>query len=98
MNGTSDPNAAISPVSPERLPALNKRFDFSSYIEMRHFLDQMADLSKREGYYPNVSFGKTYANISIDAEDWATLIGRNSSFISEMEALAAKILAAMGKV
>ena len=49
----------------------------------------MADLSRREDYYPNVSFGKTYVNISIDAEGQAALAERNSSFTSEMEALAA---------
>ncbi len=89
MSGTGDLNATDLSVPQERLPALNRRFDFGSYVEMRHFLDQMADLSKRENYYPNVSFGKTYANISIDAEDQATLGERNSSFISAMEALAA---------
>jgi hypothetical protein len=35
-----------------------------------------------------VSFGKTYVNISIDAEGRAALAERNSSFMGEMEALA----------
>ncbi|MHB1280050.1 MAG: hypothetical protein ACYCYL_02285 [Acidithiobacillus sp.] len=88
MNDASDLNAA-PPAPQERLPTLNRRFDFGSYAETRHFLDQMADLSRREDYYPNVSFGKTYVNISIDAEGQAALAERNSSFTSEMEALAA---------
>jgi Pterin 4 alpha carbinolamine dehydratase. len=69
--------------------ALNQRFDFASYAETRRFLDQLADLSKREDYYPNINFGKTYANISIDGEGQAVLRERNSNFISDMHALAA---------
>lgn len=88
MSDANDLNAA-PPAPQERLPTLNRRFDFGSYAETRHFLDQMADLSRREDYYPNVSFGKTYVNISIDAEGQAALVERNSSFTSEMEALAA---------
>ena len=89
MNAVKDLNAASSGPQ-ELLPTLNWRFEFGSYVQTRHFLDQMADLSQREGYYPNVSFGKTYVNISIDAEGRAELAERNSSFTGEMEALAAK--------
>ena len=88
MSDANDPNA-LSSAPQERLPTRNWRFDFGSYAETRHFLDQMADLSRREDYYPDVSFGKTYVNISIDAEGQAALVGRNSSFTGEMEALAA---------
>ncbi|MBU2855868.1 MAG: hypothetical protein ACYCQH_04320 [Acidithiobacillus ferrooxidans] len=88
MNAGTNPSA--TPSGPqERLPTLNWRFDFGSYVQTRNFLDEMADLSKREGYYPNVSFGKTYVNVSIDAEGQAELAVRNSSFTGEMEALAA---------
>jgi pterin-4a-carbinolamine dehydratase len=88
MNDANDPNAA-PPAPQERLPMRNWRFDFGSYAETRRFLDRMADLSRREDYYPDVSFGKTYVNISIDAEGQAALAERNSSFTGEMEALAA---------
>lgn len=88
MSDTNDLNVT-SPAPQERLPTLNRRFDFDSYAETRYFLDQMADLSRREDYYPNMSFGKTYVNISIEAEGQAALTERNSSFTSEMEALAA---------
>lgn len=78
-----------SRISGARLPVLNRRFEFKSYPETRDFLDRLADLSKREEYYPNVSFGKTYVNISIDSEGQAALNERQSTFLSEMEALAA---------
>ena len=69
-------------------PPLNRRFEFASYAGTRQFLDQMADLSKREDYYPDVSFGKTYVNVSIDGEGQAALSERKSTFIAELEALA----------
>lgn len=72
-----------------RKPALNWRFDFSIYNETRRFLDQLADLSKREDYYPNINFGKTYVNVSIDAEGQAELGSREVAFIQEMKAYAA---------
>ena len=62
MSNDYDTNTASA--SPqERQPPLNRRFEFASYAETRQFLDRLADLSKREDYYPNVSFGKTYANM-----------------------------------
>ena len=87
MSKANDPN--LLPVVPvERAQPLNRRYDFASYAQTRDFLDQMADLSKREDYYPNVSFGKTYVNVSIDGEGQAALHQRNSSFIADMDALA----------
>lgn len=74
------------PTAPK--PALNWRFDFGSYSETRHFLDQLADLSKRDNYYPNINFGKTYVNVSIDAEGQLELGARETAFIQEMKTYA----------
>lgn len=71
-------------------PALHWRFDFGSYVEARRFLDQLAELSKRDGYYPNINFGKTYVNVSIDAEGQMELGERGAAFIEEMKAYAAQ--------
>lgn len=72
-------------VTPTTKPELHWRFEFGSYAETRRFLDRLADLSKREDYYPNVSFGKTYANVSIDAEGQTSLGAREADFIQEMK-------------
>ncbi len=87
MSNANDMNATPA-TGQERVAPLNHRFDFGSYAETRQFLDRLADLSRREDYYPNVSFGKTYVNISIDAEGQAELGERHARFTSEMEALA----------
>jgi len=76
--------------APPRKAALNWRFEFGSYGETRHFLDQLADLSKRENFYPNINFGKTYANVSIDGDGQTELGMREAGFVRAMEALAAQ--------
>ena len=76
-----------------RKETLNWRFEFASYEATRRFLDQLADLSKRENFYPNINFGKTYVNISIDAEGHSALGSREGAFIEEMKAYAAQIQA-----
>ena len=90
MTDTKDVSAG-SVASKERVAQFNQRFDFGSYAETRQFLDDLAELSKRDDYYPDVSFGKTYANISIDGEGQAVLREMDSNFIAEMQALATKI-------
>jgi len=74
--------------TPPRKATLNWRFEFGSYGETRRFLDQLAELSKRESYYPNINFGKTYANISIDGEGQTELGIREAAFVQEIQALA----------
>lgn len=85
MNMAKDKNAAAGQ---ERVAPFNQRFEFGSYSQTRQFMDQLADLSKAEDYYPDASFGKTYVNISIDSDGQTTLRERNSSFIVDMQALA----------
>lgn len=48
---------------------LEKRYEFASYEALRDFLDAAADLSEREGYYPNMGFGRNYVSITIHADE-----------------------------
>ena len=86
----ADKTAADTVTPGVRKPELNWRFDFSGYAETRRFLDQLADLSKREDYYPNVSFGKTYVNVSVDADGQTILGVRAARFFEEMKAYATR--------
>ena len=85
----TQPNDA-DPATAARQPPLNWRFEFATYGATRDFLDLLADLSKRDGYYPNINFGKTYVNVSMDAEGQAALGARADAFVEEMKALAAR--------
>lgn len=87
MNLATEENV-VAASGQERVAPFNQRFDFGSYGQTRQFLDQLADLSKREEYYPDVSFGKTYVNISIDSSGQTALRESGSSFIPDMQELA----------
>lgn len=52
----------------QKPPLLTRRFDFSDYARTRLFLDDLAELSKRTGYYPDLNFGKTHVSVSISSE------------------------------
>ena len=44
---------------------LEKRYEFEDYQSLRDFLDDAADLSEKKGLFPDIGFGKTYANFTI---------------------------------
>ncbi len=46
----------------------NRRYDFSDYAETRSFLDLLADLSEKTGYYPNLNFARTHVVVAIQFE------------------------------
>ena len=54
---------------------LERRYQFDSYDRLRNFLDQAAELSEREGYYPDMGFGSDYVNMTIHTEDNAKELG-----------------------
>ncbi|MHB8744143.1 MAG: 4a-hydroxytetrahydrobiopterin dehydratase [Sulfuricaulis sp.] len=59
----------------ERPPSLFRRFQFGNYSETRAFLDRLETLSKEVEYFPDISFGTTYANVTVHA--------RNTSYINQ---------------
>jgi 4a-hydroxytetrahydrobiopterin dehydratase len=65
---------------------LERRYEFSSYEELRDFLDQAADLSERKGLYPDMGFGRHYVNITIHAEEGKDILARNErEFADQLE-------------
>ena len=44
---------------------LEKRFEFESYEKTRDFLDALGSFCEGVNRFPDMSFGKTYANITI---------------------------------
>lgn len=51
---------------PDRLEA---RFEFSDYEATRCFLEDTESVSKETGIYPDISFGRTYVNLTLHADD-----------------------------
>ena len=52
-----------------RPPRLERRYQFPDYPALRDFLERAADLSEREGLYPDMGFGRDYVNVTIHADD-----------------------------
>ena len=48
---------------------LEKRFEFDSYNSTRDFLDKLGDHSEAIQRFPDISFGRTYVNITIRPVD-----------------------------
>jgi len=71
----------------ERPANLYRRFAFNDYGGTRDFLDRLGTLSKETGYYPDISFGKTYANVTIHAGDGKTLTADDFDFARRVNAL-----------
>jgi pterin-4a-carbinolamine dehydratase len=72
----------------QRPVRLERRLEFADYEATRDFLDQAASLSERSGIYPDMSFGRTYVNITLHAEDNATEVGEPiRRFAREIDAL-----------
>ncbi len=47
---------------------LEGRYEFENYEALRAFLDDAADLSEKAGLFPDIGFGRTYANFTIHAD------------------------------
>lgn len=68
---------------------LERRYEFQDYRTLRDFLDRAAELSEREGLYPDMGFGRDYVNITIHVNEGDdTLRDEQRQFAKELDALA----------
>lgn len=51
---------------------LEKRYEFENYDALRAFLDEAGELSEQKGLFPDIGFGKTYANFTIHTDEGST--------------------------
>ena len=69
---------------------LEKRFEFASYQATRDFLDYLGQLSETSNRFPDISFGKTYVNITLrpEREEQDALITESDrKFAAEIDGL-----------
>ncbi len=67
---------------------LERRFEFETYSETRDFLDRLGKHSEIVKKYPDISFGKTYVNVTLrpeDEEEGAQLTDSDHKFASEID-------------
>ena len=72
----------------ERPPSLYRRFEFAAYPETRAFLDRLASLSKETGLYPDLSFSRTYVNVTVYNPAGAAVGAEDRTFAARVEAIA----------
>ena len=72
----------------DRPPNLFRRFTFGGYSETRTFLDRLGSLSEETGYYPDIGFGTSYANVTIHARDGKALGSEDMDFARRVNELA----------
>ena len=53
----------------QRPTRLENRYEFSSYDDLRDFLDRAAELSESVDLYPDMGFGRDYVNVTIHADE-----------------------------
>lgn len=74
----------------KRPVCLERRFEFESYSDTRDFLDRLGDFSEAKQRFPDISFGRTYVNITLRPEsegDDSQLSDDDRSFAFEIDAL-----------
>lgn len=72
----------------EHPPTLYRRFEFAAYAEARAFLDRLALLSKETGLYPDLSFSRTYVNVTVYGSEGAPVGAEARDFAARAAALA----------
>jgi 4a-hydroxytetrahydrobiopterin dehydratase len=48
---------------------LERRIEFDDYESTRTFLERLNALAESEGRYPDISFGRTYVNLTLRPDD-----------------------------
>ncbi len=69
---------------------LERRFEFETYQATRDFLDNLGDLSESKKIFPDISFGRTYVNITlrpVSEEEGAEITQVEYKFASEIDGL-----------
>ena len=70
---------------------MTRRYDFANYGETHMFLDHLEQLSKRTGYFPDLSFAKTHVNVSVTSRE-ETLGPAEYFFAEQANALALRVV------
>ena len=75
----------IQRTRPDRL---ERRIEFDAYEPTRTFLERLNDLSEQEGRFPDISFGRTYVNLTLRPEQEDGDIGdSDTSFAAAIDQL-----------
>lgn len=84
--GNPSPDPAWS--QRQRPPRLERRLAFADYPQVRDFLERLEQLCEQRQRYPDLSFGRTYVNLTIYPEQDTTDVGNaEEGFAREIDGL-----------
>ena len=66
---------------------LERRIEFADYESTRVFLERLNTLAEQQGRYPDISFGRTYVNLTLRPEDDAPVGVAEQSFAAAVDGL-----------
>lgn len=73
---------------PENAEWLERRIEFADYASTRDFLERLNDLCEAQQRFPDISFGRTYVNLTLRSEPDAEAIGEaDRGFAAAIDAL-----------
>jgi 4a-hydroxytetrahydrobiopterin dehydratase len=73
---------------PEQADRLERRLEFADYQATRDFLERLNRLSEAHNRFADLSFGRTYVNITVrPTDDEATIADDDHRFAAAIDAL-----------
>ena len=66
---------------------LERRIEFDDYGSTRSFLERLNALAESEGRFPDISFGRTYVNLTLRPDDEQAVGAVDQSFAAAIDAL-----------
>lgn len=67
---------------------LERRLEFEDYEQTRRFLDELGSLCEQHNRFPDISFGRTYVNLTIRPDSDDAAVGASEhSFAGAIDAL-----------
>ncbi|MDB2590506.1 4a-hydroxytetrahydrobiopterin dehydratase [Candidatus Thioglobus sp.] len=76
----------------KRALVMTKRYDYANYDDMRDFLDDLQELSEKDGFYPDLTFSRTHANVSIKSREDDKFTEVDFDFPKKVDLLAKKAI------
>ncbi|TVS02979.1 MAG: 4a-hydroxytetrahydrobiopterin dehydratase [Cyanobium sp. PLM2.Bin73] len=77
---------------PEQADWLERRLEFSDYAGTRDFLERLNALCESEQRFPDISFGRTYVNLTLRPEAEGEKVGPpEHGFAAAIDALATSV-------
>jgi len=66
---------------------LERRIEFDDYESTRSFLERLNALAESEGRFPDISFGRTYVNLTLRPDDELQVGEVDQAFGAAIDAL-----------